>query len=80
MGLVVDDMTTMAIAQHTTDDMATVPRPIERLPVRKSSADQKEAMNCKSCRKRKVCALPCLASSFSSSSSSSVAARRVHSR
>lgn len=45
----------MAIAQQMSNEMATIPRPIERLPVRKSSGgDQKEAMNCKSCRKRKV--------------------------
>lgn len=48
-------MSTMAIAQQMNNEMATIPRPIERLPVRKSSGDQKEAMNCKSCRKRKVC-------------------------
>lgn len=27
---------------------------IDRLPVRRSSGEPKEAMNCKSCRKRKV--------------------------
>ncbi|PPJ56201.1 hypothetical protein CBER1_10338 [Cercospora berteroae] len=45
---------TMAIAQQNSVDMATIARPIERLPVRKSNGDQKEAMNCKSCRKRKI--------------------------
>ncbi|KAI5359756.1 hypothetical protein Slin15195_G116150 [Septoria linicola] len=44
----------MAIAQQITQEMATIPRPIERLPVRKTVGDQKEAMNCKSCRKRKI--------------------------
>lgn len=43
----------MAIVQNHVD-LATVSRPIERLPVRKCSGDVKEAMNCKSCRKRKV--------------------------
>lgn len=28
---------------------------IDRLPVRRPSNEPKEAMNCKSCRKRKVC-------------------------
>ncbi|KAM3420869.1 hypothetical protein BST61_g4108 [Cercospora zeina] len=44
----------MAIAQQNSIDMTTIARPIERLPVRRTNGDQKEAMNCKSCRKRKI--------------------------
>jgi hypothetical protein len=43
----------MAIAQDG-NGMATIARPLERLQARKSNGEQKEAMNCKSCRKRKV--------------------------
>ncbi|KXT03679.1 hypothetical protein AC578_5173 [Pseudocercospora eumusae] len=43
----------MAIAQNSID-LAAMSRPIERLPVKKPSGDVKEAMNCKSCRKRKI--------------------------
>lgn len=42
------------ISQQTGDGMPALQRPINRLPVRKLSSDSKEAMNCKSCRKRKV--------------------------
>lgn len=53
------DPPTMAIAQQSIpqqngDGVLVMQRPINRLPVRKLSNDSKEAMNCKSCRKRKV--------------------------
>jgi len=41
----------------SSDHFAIMSRPqigIDRLPVRRASNEPKEAMNCKSCRKRKV--------------------------
>ncbi|CZT20939.1 related to nitrate assimilation regulatory protein nirA [Ramularia collo-cygni] len=43
-----------SIAQQIADSGPVMQRPIHRLPVRKLSNDSKEAMNCKSCRKRKI--------------------------
>jgi len=42
------------MASSATAGPITMSRPIERLPVRRLSNEPKEAMNCKSCRKRKV--------------------------
>ncbi|KAF2153025.1 hypothetical protein K461DRAFT_225667 [Myriangium duriaei CBS 260.36] len=42
------------MASATSDGVAQASRPIERLPVRRLSNEPKEAMNCKSCRKRKI--------------------------
>jgi hypothetical protein len=33
---------------------------IDRLPARRVSNEPREAMNCKSCRKRKVCCVACI--------------------
>lgn len=46
-----------AIVAMPGDALAAMSRPqigIDRLPIRRSSGDGKEAMNCKSCRKRKI--------------------------
>ena len=46
-----------AIVAVPGDRLAEMSRPqigIDRLPIRRSSGDTKEAMNCKSCRKRKI--------------------------
>ena len=45
------------MAAGSSDPLAAMSRPqigIDRLPVKRSSNEPKEAMNCKSCRKRKV--------------------------
>ena len=47
----------VAPGSHGNADSSMMPRPqigIERLQVRRPSNEPKEAMNCKSCRKRKV--------------------------
>lgn len=43
------------MAAAVSDGLAQPSRPIERLQVRRLSNEPREAMNCKSCRKRKVC-------------------------
>jgi hypothetical protein len=57
--------TVAAAAAGPSDQLAAMmSRPqtigIDRLPVRRMSNEPKEAMNCKSCRKRKVGPYPCL--------------------
>ena len=51
-------MATTVVVAGSSDPFAMLSRPqigIDRLPVRRpSNNDPKEAMNCKSCRKRKV--------------------------
>lgn len=47
----------MATSTHSTGPVVSaiaMSRPIDRLPMRRMSTEPKEAMNCKSCRKRKV--------------------------
>ena len=53
-----DAVTAMSTVAAQSNGFVTMQRPqigIDRLPVRRASNEPKEAMNCKSCRKRKVC-------------------------
>ena len=59
----VDMSTALETLRSTRDEIMSMSRPqigIDRLPARRMSNEPKEAMNCKSCRKRKVAQGPSL--------------------